>query len=98
MDTQPDMTAELAALAARVEETTRQLHVLRERAPELRNIVTSVEERVVQRTDELARANWDAEQGGDRIVLLRNRLGSLEQSLGSFRRRIGELANILDPN
>jgi chromosome segregation ATPase len=98
MDTQPDMTAELAALAARVEETTRQLHVLRERAPELRNIVTSVEERLVQRTDELARANWDAEQSGNRIVLLRNRLGSLEQSLGSFRRRVGELANILDPN
>jgi capsule polysaccharide export protein KpsE/RkpR len=98
MDTQPDMTAELAALAARVEETTRQLHVLRERAPELRNIVSGVEGRLVERTDELARAASDAEQGADRIVLLRSRLGSLEQSLDSSRRRVGDLANILDPS
>lgn len=96
MDGKANLTAELAALTDHVEQSTRRLHALRDRAPELGGAVDATDERLAQRTAELARAEAGAHASAERIAVLKGRLGAVEDRLRSFRRRMADLANIAD--
>lgn len=98
MDGKANLTVELAALTDHVEQSTRRLRALRDRAPELGGVVGAVDERLAQRTAELARAEAGAQASAERIAVLSGRRSALEDRLRSFRRRIADLANIADPD
>jgi septal ring factor EnvC (AmiA/AmiB activator) len=98
MDGKANLTAELSALTDDVEQSTRRLHALRDRAPELDGVVDAADERLAQRTAELARSDAGAQASAERIAVLRGRLGAVEDRLRSFRRRMADLANIADPD
>jgi hypothetical protein len=94
--TGPDLMGELTALTARVEAATEGLSILGGRAPELRQVVTAVEERLAQRTWELALANAEAAARADHVLQLRTRLGDVEERLASFRTRLAQLPALID--
>lgn len=96
MNTERDLIREFAALTERVEAATEGLSTLAGRAPELREVVTEVEERLAQRTWELARANAEAAARADHILQLRTRLGDVEDRLASFRTRLAQLPALID--
>jgi hypothetical protein len=95
MEGHSNLTAELAALTDHVEQSTARLRVLRDRAPELDGVAVAVEDRLTQRTAELARAQAEAETNAERIRVLRGQLGAFEDRMRSFRRRMAEFANLL---
>ena len=98
MNTEPDLTGELASLTAHVEAATEGLATLRLRAPDLHQIVGAVEARLAHRTSELARANAEAASHADQIVDLRIKLGELDDRLAFFRRRLAGLPTTIDEN
>ena len=81
-------------LTAGVVAGTERLTDLRERAVALRQLATSVEERVGQVTSELALARTESERDADRIVGLRSRLQGLDDRLRSVRARLAGLAGV----
>jgi chromosome segregation ATPase len=96
VNTEPDLMGELASLTARVEAATDDLSQLRQRAPELRQVVIGVDERLAQCTWDLARANAEAAGRAERLLHLRTRLGDLDDRLASFRDRVGRLPRQID--
>jgi chromosome segregation ATPase len=95
VSTAHDLTSELSALSGSVAASTERLRALGERAPELRQIVVAVEDRLAQRTDELGRAKAEVHANADRIAGLRTQLGELEERLASFRGRLASIAGMV---